>query len=217
MQSLWSTHRKAKLNLNAPAPLPSNTPLETPPLEDADQPPALENPGTSIPPTSSTTPATNEVTSPDIRPPSSKRKLRTARSTAEDSGKRPKLSALPMAKVHTPPATRLSDLGGVEGCVEKMLELVAMPLGHPEIYLHTGVQPPRGVLLHGPPGCGKTLLANAIAGVSVTTVSFVIRLIVCRSWVFPSSAYPLPPSYLACLESRKRRYGTHLTRPRYVS
>ncbi|TIC70899.1 AAA-domain-containing protein [Wallemia mellicola] len=64
----------------------------------------------------------------------------------------------------TPPTARLADLGGVSECVERMLELVAMPLSHPEVYLHTGVQPPRGVLLHGPPGCGKTLLANAIAG-----------------------------------------------------
>ena len=39
-------------------------------------------------------------------------------------------------------------------------------LKHPEVFKTLGIQPPRGFLLHGPPGCGKTLMANAIAGVS---------------------------------------------------
>jgi ribosome biogenesis ATPase len=82
-----------------------------------------------------------------------KRKSRTTHGTS----KRAKPS-------HEPPSTRLADMGGVNDAVEKLLELVALPVCHPEVYLHTGVQPPRGVLLHGPPGCGKTMLANAIAG-----------------------------------------------------
>ncbi|KOO29026.1 vesicular transport protein, partial [Chrysochromulina tobinii] len=45
----------------------------------------------------------------------------------------------------------------------KVRELVEYPLTHPEIYAHLGVEPPRGLLLHGPPGCGKTLLACSIA------------------------------------------------------
>lgn len=68
----------------------------------------------------------------------------------------------------TLPLARLLELGAVEpSMMKKMLELVVMPLRHSELYAHTGVQPPRGVLLHGPPGCGKTLLVNALAAVRI--------------------------------------------------
>lgn len=72
------------------------------------------------------------------------------------------------------PKAKLSDLGGIDHCIEEIMELIAMPLAHPEVYLHTGVQPPRGVLLHGPPGCGKTRLAHAIAGVSVPLIQTLV-------------------------------------------
>jgi len=62
------------------------------------------------------------------------------------------------------PSLRLSDVGGLEAHMKDIQELCVLPLAHPEVYAHIGPPPPRGILLHGPPGCGKTLLAHAIAG-----------------------------------------------------
>jgi len=62
------------------------------------------------------------------------------------------------------PEERLEDLGGVDEILLDLRQLVVQPLSHPEVFQHLGVQPPTGVLLFGPPGCGKTKIAHAIAG-----------------------------------------------------
>ncbi|KAI9320627.1 P-loop containing nucleoside triphosphate hydrolase protein [Dichotomocladium elegans] len=115
--------------------------------------------GTTTPAPSA--PGTPSADVPEDRKPSTTSKKRAKGSSGSGSGKRARVEGRDDPFV---PTTRLSDLGGIDHCVEEIMELIAMPLAHPEVYIHTGVQPPRGVLLHGPPGCGKTRLAHAIAG-----------------------------------------------------
>lgn len=62
------------------------------------------------------------------------------------------------------PTERYKDLGGMGDILTQIRQLVEYPLVRPELYRHLGVDPPRGVLLRGPPGCGKTHLVNSIAG-----------------------------------------------------
>ena len=56
------------------------------------------------------------------------------------------------------------DLGGLKDGIQKIREMVELPMRHPEIFETIGVEAPKGVLLYGPPGTGKTLLAKAVAG-----------------------------------------------------
>ncbi len=61
------------------------------------------------------------------------------------------------------PRIAYEDIGGLEEQVQKVREMIELPMRHPEIFRRLGINPPKGVLLYGPPGTGKTLLAKAVA------------------------------------------------------
>ncbi len=69
----------------------------------------------------------------------------------------------PSSKKKRIPRVTYEDIGGLHEEIRKTREIIELPLRHPELFQRLGIEPPKGVLLHGPPGCGKTLLARAVA------------------------------------------------------
>lgn len=101
---------------------------------------------------------------PQTQPKTQGRILRVVKRIKDDS---------PLQKVATEasnlwqgeiPSARYSDFGGLDSVLRQIHELVERPLKYPQIYKHLGLEPSKGILLHGPPGCGKTTLVSAIAG-----------------------------------------------------
>jgi len=75
-----------------------------------------------------------------------------------------KLGNMTKAVDSTVPRITYDELGGLKNEVQKIREMVELPMRHPELFEKIGVEAPKGVLLYGPPGTGKTLLAKAVAG-----------------------------------------------------
>lgn len=72
-------------------------------------------------------------------------------------------------KLEKAPTESYADIGGLETQIQEIKEAVELPLTHPELYEDMGVKPPKGVILYGVPGTGKTLLAKAVANQTSAT------------------------------------------------
>ena len=104
------------------------------------------------PPTESALPKDDSVPIPKLDAPG----------TAEPPAKRRKLRSKPL-DISPPTHVTLADLGGMDHVIEDLKQNLVLPLLRPKLYMDRGLKIPRGVMLHGPPGCGKTALCEALA------------------------------------------------------
>ena len=91
--------------------------------------------------------------------------LRITQRDFKDSLKVVRPSALREVLIENP-TTKWTDIGGLDDVKQELIEAVEWPLKHPESFIRMGVKPPKGILLYGAPGTGKTLLAKAVANES---------------------------------------------------
>ena len=120
-----------------------------------------------------TPPATENDPSVASTTPAKLSKMRKRTITAENTSTKRRKG---ISEISRSPPTHLSlaDLGGVDHVVQELEDLLVLPLLQPGLFTSSRIQPPRGILLHGPPGCGKTMIANAFAaelGVPFISVS----------------------------------------------
>ncbi len=95
-------------------------------------------------------------------PPEVLEKLQVTKEDFDNALKMVEPSALREVLVEVP-NVRWDDVGGLEDAKQELREAVEWPLKHPEAFKRMGIEPPHGILLYGPPGSGKTLLARAVA------------------------------------------------------
>ncbi|MGB9674999.1 MAG: CDC48 family AAA ATPase [Candidatus Nanoarchaeia archaeon] len=81
------------------------------------------------------------------------------------------------------PKVKWSDIGGLEKVKQETREAIEWPLKKPEVFKRMGIRPPRGILLYGPPGCGKTLIAKAVAAESQANFIYVKGPEILSKWV----------------------------------
>ena len=67
------------------------------------------------------------------------------------------------------PTEEFTDIGGLEKQIEELREAIVLPISHKDKFKNLGIRPPKGVLMHGPPGVGKTMMARACAAQTSAT------------------------------------------------